>query len=550
MVAIILSIFRRPYENLNAAFLRLVDHKAALWAVGVAAAFLYVWGYLTKPAYYTHYVGGVTGDNYRYMIIGARVHFPLMVGHIYFPLIPQLLFKALLSFGYYLPNDPDLFAKMVGVYSLPSRLFTVVGFWACFRLLRAQKLTALESGLGTLFLATTFGYWFWAIQANALGFLIPFLLLTFLITVKAIQTGRARYALCAGLMSGLCFYVHIGSAFTLVGLALIVGFAFWKRYRSGDLQGRIQLDNYLIVAFLLAHLFFFYIMPLRYDTRTVSGAFEVLSDPGVLGRFSFKNFPVLFLKDGLSTNLSLLLGLLQVEGKPFWERVVNWGQLTLFVFIVISILRSKNFRAPSWKSHIPFWVVLAVFMTCMVGFSLRKTWFQYYSILTPASMLLFTFLLFSRRAANGVGGNHLALSLLLILNVAGNGFGAHGVHRGLSPESDPTYRALVLADKLAAGRQTLFVAPMTAEIYSFDGIVSYYSLENLGPYRKILWEYRKDFTERRKMKNLAEGRSLILIHPSWAADYLQNPLAGYRSKLIETGSPDYPTLVAMERKTK
>src|SRR5689334_12855316 len=112
---------RRFYNQWNEALLKWGDRKDVQCGLGVLFALFYVACYLTKPAYYTAYLGGVIGDNYRYVANGVGPC-TITAQHVYFPWVPGKLFHGLIKLGFFRRSDPQFLEKAFTFFSLPSRL--------------------------------------------------------------------------------------------------------------------------------------------------------------------------------------------------------------------------------------------------------------------------------------------------------------------------------------------------------------------------------------------------------------------------------------------
>src|SRR5262249_11061337 len=150
------------------------------------------------------------------------------VGHIYFPLIPGYLLDWLTRWGVYSKNDPHYFEKAFAFYSLPSRLLAALGLWSFYRILRLHDKSRFEAMMGTAFLAVTFGFWFWPLQSNAVGFLIPYTTFALYVTVASLKSRRTLFIAFSALMTSLIFYVHVSSAFVVLGMGSVTAAALLR----------------------------------------------------------------------------------------------------------------------------------------------------------------------------------------------------------------------------------------------------------------------------------------------------------------------------------
>ncbi len=486
----VLFFFRARIEDLNERFSRFGGRPSVLLLAWGGGAAFYVIFYLCRPVFYTDYLGGVLGDNYMY---ASRALADLSYAnpqHLYFPYIPAQILRALIRIGIFQPSAPDFAERAFLVLSLPNRLIALAGLWAFHGLLRRRGFSSWECFWAVAFLATSFAYWFWALQSNALGFLLPLLLLTVGATFAALEIGKRWLYVFSALLTALCFYVHIGSAYLIVGLGAGTALVALRRNINGDRQALAGLCFYAATAVLLAAMFWVALRGI-YGARSPGDFVAILAGNWSLGAFSIKNLPALALRDGISTNIVVLLGLLQSGVRGNWESAVIAVQLGVFSFILLSSARLVRYL---WKDGFLTLMFIA-FISCILGFSFRKTWLQYYSVIAPVGAFLFVSAALLRRPDGKSGPHTVLLAVLVLCNFAINGLSSTRVDSGRRVDAHSVYRTLGILKSVAEERSALYIGPSKTYPYNFHWLICYYA-QPVSNFKNIRWEEAVDWDRR------------------------------------------------------
>ncbi len=531
-------MFLRPfYGKLNDRFVALAERKGFLAAGFIVLGLFYVFFVLSKPVFYTDFMGGVVGDNYRYVNAGVGNPDYASPQHFYFPYAPAQVLRAAVRWSIYDKDAPTFLEKAFIFFSLPSRLFYLVGLLVFVWTLRRSGRTTAESLVGAWFLATCFGYWFWPLQSNALGFLLPLMLTAISFSILAVQSGAVGYYVLAAVCACLCVYTHIASAFPVVG---VVGstacLALWRYRKDRKLKDAIGAAVYIATVIALGAVFY-YLLVRRYGVHPPAFYIAVLSDYATLGGFSLKGFLPMLVRDGIGKNAALMAGMIQSPGKPAWEMGLIAVQLTLFSFLILSILRQRSYRDWFKMDDPPLVLAAGAFFAALIGFSIRDTWLQYYSTIVPASV--FTLVLAALPARRNEGrGNHLILVLLVLCGVTVNGFSSSRVFSGGRPEDNAVYRTLSFLKQFAGEEKVLLAADRRAYPYNFDGFMLYYA----SPGRKfdnIRWVETLSPAE---FAAEASGVDMVLAEGDRGPVLAGTQLPNFVSDRIETGFADLPVL--------
>lgn len=376
-----------------------------------------------------------------------------------------------------------------------------------------------------------------------MGFLLPLLTVAICSTVMALQTRSLLWFALAGLSTSLCVYTHISCVYAVAALGLVSGTVcavrYWKERTWNALAGGAV---YLAVAGGLA-VFYYALLIKVYGKHPVAFYVTALADHASLGGFSFREIFRSFLQDGIGKNAALLLGLLQAGGRPAWETGVIFAQVTAVLFLGMSVaVRARGNRSFD-EGGIPWALSVSVFVACLVGYAARKTWFQYYVAIIPATTLVFLMLVLSSRAWKGRGGNQLALAVLIACNVLINGFSSTRVFSGEQAGDDPVYRVLSDLKVIAGEVKVLAVASAGAYPYNFSGIVNYYTMKG-GRFSNIKW--LESFRLEEAGGDL-RGYDMILSDEVNEKAVAAVVPAGYKADMIQTGSPDVPSWVRWRR---
>lgn len=193
------------------------------WAMISCAIIFICWGYILKSAFYTPYNSGAQGDNF-YFIKGAMDHPNYGSGrHLIFPWIAgQLIFIAK-KIGFLNPQNHLWQFYAFGLSSLPVRILSVVGLFYVYKLFKLLNLSFTKRILATLFLATTFGYWLWSIQPNALGIALGLECIALYYSVRMVKNKDRTSFFFAPLFILLTLYAHISAAYFISALCIITG---------------------------------------------------------------------------------------------------------------------------------------------------------------------------------------------------------------------------------------------------------------------------------------------------------------------------------------
>lgn len=506
LLAAVFVLARPLWDRADAALESLASRR---WFLPSAAAALFVFlcaMYFSRPVYYTPYVGGTLGDNYNYVQHAVEDPGYFTSQHMFFPTVPGKIFHGLKRAGFFSEDDPLYLEKAFAFFSLPIRLAALAGSVALFLLLGRAGLSPVQRVVSVFFLITTFGFWFWSLQSNAMGFLLSMQLAAFYATVRAVQTGRRPWFVAAALGASFCFYTHISSVYVVAAMAGVVLFACLRPRSEGQDKRWACLASYAGVAGLLAG-FHYIFMALHYGVWDIGRLFATVSDHGMFGKFGL-GLPFLrrLVQDGVSTNLSVLLGLIQSEEKTRLESVVIVVQLAALLSFLWR-LRDVDLRSLGrFRGNEVFWTGAACFVLCLMGFSARKTWPQYYVAILPSAVLfLASSVLNPRRAA----GRRAPVSILLLLAACGlfiNGFGSKNVFEGEKLESHSFYRTLRALRQAVPQGPIVFYGDSRTYEYNFTSMMHYYEMS--PAYRDILWLPPAAFNQGRPGKSA--GAAVVL----------------------------------------
>ncbi len=474
-----LLFFKLKVSRVNQGLYRWAEKPGVRYAFLVIFALFFGFFYLTRPVYYTPYWGGVTGDNFNYAQHGMYDPSYYTPQHLFHPYVMSQLIDQAKEWKMLDPRDPMLIEKAFTLYSLPNRVLALVGGFFAFLLLRKMRLSVVECAIGTFFLFLTFGYWFWAIQSNTIGFVIPYTIIALWGIITALEKEQGLYFLGAGLLGAVCVLIHISTGYMTIGMALAVAIVCGLRaVRRRSWMPLFHCLGFAAGALMMA-VPFFYIASHHYHTKNILEIVVSLGDANLFGTFKLEGvFFKRFFLDSISTNLALVLGLIQNDHKTILEAMIIKLQLAFLLVLVVSLwsLPWKDFL--SIEKHLALFVLVIVFLASIAGFSLRITWFQYYSAVTGVAVLLLLGLFFYPRSGALPPGNALFVSLLALCMFYTNAIGATNVFVGEKVTSHAIYRQLSALYAQEGPTPLTFYARTDTYPYNFGAILSYFKLSD------------------------------------------------------------------------
>jgi hypothetical protein len=508
-------------------FLKAYRYKIA---AGLFALF-YVAFYLCRPIYYTPYLGGVVGDNYRYVgnVVGPSI---FTAQHLYFPFVPEKLFRLFIRLGIFNKRDPLFLEKAFPFFSLPSRLFALIGFGAFYRLLR-RTFRPDQSLIGTLFLASSFGYWFWPLQSNAVGFLVPMAVVTLYAAVRAFDLKTPLSFAVAATALAFCFFTHISAAYLVGAMGIAIVLMAGRRILKGE--KRFALNLCVFTATALAWMYVFLLcLKHQYGTQSLMSYAAVLSDTNTLGGWSFSGFVKLLFKVGLGVNGALLLGFIKTGGSGFLENFIIILQVGTALYLLIPALFSWD-KIRSYFSNTAVQLAWAGLSGCLIGFALRATWFQYCSVMSGLTAFLFVSFVLAPTVGYTESKNRVVLMVLTLGCLFTNGLGSHRVFEGQHLNDNPVYRTYSALHTLTNGESAVLIADWLEYPYNFIAITSYYSAPG-GVAEKTRW------VENPSMENFAaavDNAEHIFFAKNMRSAQMLHMLSDF-SKKPDVSLPDFP----------
>ena len=113
---------------------------------------------------------------------------------------------------------------------------------------------------------------------------------------------------------------------------------------------------------------------------------------------SQNTFGILFfinlLKTGISTNLSMVIGLIYGKEKPWYELIIIIIQLTAVSLVIYKLFLLNIKNLINKENHVLLFVIFC-FIINIIGFAIRETWPEYYAAIIPLSSLTILLTLFN-----------------------------------------------------------------------------------------------------------------------------------------------------------
>jgi len=467
----------------------------AAYAMGFGLTLFYAAFYLARPSYYVLFHGGACGDPY-FLVLNALLDPNYFhAKHLFFPTVPAQILKLALKFGIYDPLDLMYFEKAYLFFSLPNRLAALPGALMMFWLLRRLRYTTNCALLGVAFLAATFGYWFWAIQSNSMGFLLPFILLAFGITWTALARRSVGLSFLSGVMLAGCVYVHISSVFIAAGLAAFASgvYLYQDVFRSGSRSWArlIALGLGILIMALI-----FWILAGRWvgsmsPSRIILGLSE--SDRWSALHFDFRTLGIA-LKQAISTSLLLLLGFLQIPRIHRWETVLIALQLGLLLALAASCFTRRWDSLQQGTRGLAFGMALTAYGVAAIGYSVFPKWSfpQYYASVTPVIVLLLLLLVLPESEDQTPASNGWLLLALTAGMISTNGFSTSRIFQD-SPMGDAVYRRLQAIREVAGSRHVIYYGADRDYYWNQDQISAYYA--HSPKFSNITWREPMAWTD-------------------------------------------------------
>gem|GEM_PF-2543063 len=523
----------------------LSSRRHVRWSLCALLVLFYIAGYLTRPAFYECYHGGSLGDNYNYAGSGISTPSYYTPQHFYFPWVPVQVLQGLLHLGWLHRQQPDFLERAYLLLSLPGRLFAGLGLLVFFfTLRRSWNLDFMAAWAGTFFLMTSFGYWYWSLQSNAMGTLLAFSLCAYAAITYALRRRELHAYLLAAFLLSLCVFIHISCYYWVVGASVGLLTVCLYRWRHGHPQAGTQACIFFMIAGMMG-LLFYVLSAHAYGIWKPFRLIERLADYALLGRFQANSEFVKRLITGtVSEHLSLILGLLQSGEKSALEKLLIGVLLGLIFAIALSWLQIGWQRFRSSPVRTSFWVLGCAWGLCVIGFSLRLTWPQYYVSLIPGAILLILGLSLNSEIRNE---QNFALPLLVatacVMFIL-NGFGSANVFAGEHVETHRVYRTLSMVQSISGARHALFVGPKDTYPYNFNSLTAYY--HQPGKFQSITWidpVLYKDL-----LATVGKQNCLILDAATYSdIQNLKLRATEWQTELVLTKSPDFPKVYVLTK---
>ena len=486
--SILSVVLKNKLHQLNNSFLKILNTQNFFYIILISFVIFYIWGYLTRGAYYTDYFHGTTGDNFKFVAHALSNYNYYSPQHIFFPFIPGKIFQFLCYIGFFKYTDPLIMEKAFRFFSLPVRLFSIIGFAGYYLFLRQVNFSKIESLLGTIFLSTTFAYWFWSIESNARGSLLPVMILTIYFSLKAVTTDKKVSFLFSGIFSALCIYMHIASFYFVIGISFLTTLILFYKIKKNR-KNFVNLVYYLIPICFFALLYYF-LCSKHYETWNFIRLYARIAVPDYMSQ---KTFGILFLKNllktGISTNLSMIIGLVYGKNKTWYELIIITIQLTA-VSLVIYKLILINLDKLGMKEKNDLLFVLFCLIIVIIGFAIRETWPEYYMAIIPLSTLTILLTLFNKTILRKKSFSHIVLITLIITQFIINGFASNNVLKYQKVDDVAEYRAIEAIQNIVQYEPVIYFASSNLYPYNFRHMMSYYTKHKRTPYKNIYWENR------------------------------------------------------------
>ena len=454
--------------------------------------------------------------------------------HLYFPYVPGKLLQLFVELGLFHRSDPLFLEKAFAFFSLPSRLLASAGLW-CFYCLLRRRVPIFESLLGTAFLSTTFGYWFWPLQSNAVGFLVPMTVIALYATVRAFDQETPVAFVLSSTAISFCFLTHISAAYWVgtVGLAVVaIGL---HRLREGKKRYAVSLGIFVLTALVWVTLYYVCLKH-QYGSHSLPEYAAILSDANTLGGFSVKDFVRLLLKSVFGLNAALLFGFVTQSSHTFFEKTVILMQLGAGLFLLISLLSSRK-ELKALFTDTGVLVAMAGFTGCMLGFAVRPTWFQYCSVVAGTTAFLFVFFVLAAKTFGGKRWYVPAFAVLIIGGFYTNGMSSTRVFTERHLSDHIVYRTYSAVRELTHGEPAVLVAARNCYPYNFDGITHYYEAPG-GVAEKTLW--LENPSQKDALEAFQNARHILIDESSSAPTIPWVPKGFVRQSAIAL--PDFPRM--------
>lgn len=455
-------------KRLDTAGLRVESYveqnkRAQYLLYAVMLAFVAV-AYLASPIYYTHYSSGVAGDSFIHPMDTLSDYFVSRPKHFFNPFLPQAILKFCLNQKLVNPQDYSFKEAVFLINSLPTRVFASVGLFFMFFIFKnIIRVGFFRSFLSFMFLGVSFVYWLWGVYNNSIGMALGLQIIAIFLTLKAIESAKAKYYCSAAFVTGLVAFTHVGSIYFCAASALFVaGYQIGGIFK-GKKKHLLNLGVYALTLGILGWIFCF-LMCKTYRAHPLgagAGFFKILnylSDPNVGGSWAQTNSIGIFLnniKENMITGATHIFGIL--VQLVWYEKIIVFFMFASITALFGSLAASlKNFSSNLKK---PFIYGLILAGVLLVGYTVRYPGMHYYSAAVVSNIYLFLLLLFADKENKSRlrGVATFSLIILILCMFAYNGFSTKRVHWGKDLRSCSIYQKLDDLNKLSKGEDTYYL---------------------------------------------------------------------------------------------
>ncbi|OHD48214.1 MAG: hypothetical protein A2096_06380 [Spirochaetes bacterium GWF1_41_5] len=457
ILAIFLFIYKNEINKINNNLLCFFKAKTNLiWLIIIFFIFWF-FCYFYPDIYYTPWTGATLGDNFLYLLNSFNNNNYYYQTHLFYPFVPFKIYELFKKFNLiFNENDPDFMFKIIPFFSLPVKLFSLIGLLYAYKILKKITNSIFEQILGMFFIAVTFAFWLWSIQPNGRGLAISFSFVVIYYLIKLSEDLFLINYIIIGLLCSMAIFIHIGLIYFIIGVALIVCFySIRKYYKIKNNKLLLGVFIFIIINSIFLIIYYF-LLVYKYNTYSLSKLIYNISEPWNYGAIKLgMNFFKLFFIDSIGSILGMLLGVqykFSYKIKPLYEDIILMIQLGIILNVLSNVIFLKFKKIAEQKY---FLIIFFSFVFTLIGFSIRKTWINHYNLIIPAITLLILFFSFNKSIFKDKLLFHLQIIILIITMFYINGFGFISVLHGNNYKDNILYNKFNLLKYYTQNKKTI-----------------------------------------------------------------------------------------------
>ena len=474
--------------------------------------------YLVPGSYYFPHNNGVLGDNYLHLYWAFDQPGFLKPHHPLFPLIPEKFIRLLMGIKFLSVDDPMFLEKAYYWSIFPVSFSMAVALLLFFHMTFKKGVSnALLISIFFLF-STSYGFWIWAIQSNAIGISLAMELLIAAVFIYWYNERSTWWSAVLAILIGASIFLYNGLIYVALGTYLSM---LWVVFAQRNKRLQLKIKELLVpTGILLLMASGYYLLEAHINhTYSLKRIFSKLSEVEYLGGFGISNI-LSSMESNFWSGINWIVGFFYTSKYNYWEPIqvdvnfppgANWikafqiGALfTLIIFIAIHFLKGK--QKPS-EDLLVFGLINSLII--FIGFTIRMAGTHYYVLALVPNLILLVSFIVGKSNQNIQWHYIIPIVAILLCNIFFNSFTKLSVFEGSNISDHPYYFENESILNATKGEKAVYFKKMDLEYYPNKTLVLYYQDKFKGTNWITKWNDRNDL-ETKIDKSLEDSKEVFL----------------------------------------